>query len=189
MPLMACMENNRPGYKYGQSGHCYTYSPGSESARKEAKRKAILQGTAIVQTTGEKLIIKTKLKKEVYDDDNNLVFGWGYVAIKKNGKQVIDWSEDRIEPEHIKDLEMAVYGFNVGGRKSGIRHGTPARGYLIESMMFTKEKLEKMKVPEGTLPEGVWLGFWFPDDKDYKFIKKMKSPMFSMEGIGIREEV
>lgn len=189
MPLMACTNQGKPGYKYGPSGHCYVYQPGVEASRKRAKHDAIIQGTAIAQSTGEKLIIKTKMQKEVYDDENNLVFGWGYVAIEKNGKQVVDWSEDRVKPEHIKDLEMAVYGFNIGGRKSGIRHRTPARGYLIESMMFTKEKIEKMKVPKGTLPEGVWLGFWFPDDRDYQFIKKMKSPMFSMEGIGIREEV
>lgn len=30
---------------------------------------------------------------------------------------------------------------------------------LIESMVFTKEKMQLLNIPEGTLPEGWWIGF------------------------------
>jgi hypothetical protein len=55
MPVQSCNQNGRPGYKYGESGACYTYSPGDESGRKKAKQKAFIQGAAIAARTGEKM--------------------------------------------------------------------------------------------------------------------------------------
>lgn len=39
MPIMKCEHNGKSGFKYGESGHCYT--------GKDAKKKAIKQGLAI----------------------------------------------------------------------------------------------------------------------------------------------
>ena len=195
MPIQVCTVGNKPGFRYGASGFCYTYKAGSESGRAIAKRKAILQGAAIAQSTGEKLVVKDKLtftmkkEKTTYDDENNLIFGWGYVAIEKDGKQVTDHSEEFVDEETLKDLEIATYGFNIGSRKSGFGHKGLAKGYLAESMFFTKEKLEVLGLSEDALPQGAWLGVWFPNNEDYAKIKKMKSPMFSMEGSAIKEEV
>jgi len=47
MPVMRCQENGKPGYKYGESGKCYTYTPGNLKDEKQAKEKAIQQGLAI----------------------------------------------------------------------------------------------------------------------------------------------
>jgi len=47
MPLMQCQLNGKPGYKWGQRGKCYTYTPGNDASRKRAKAKAIKQGMAI----------------------------------------------------------------------------------------------------------------------------------------------
>ena len=285
MPVQVCKSNGQPGFRYGKSGACYIYKAGSEAGRKSAKRKAILQGAAIAQSTGEKLIVKatsgnidsweeaqwtkqaaidwltkyglsahnyvftgyshrfiqgtTELdeyindeskrwvyqddginftimgeieepvilevrfnakekdkltftmekEKTIHDDENNLIFGWGYVAIEKDGKQVTDHSGEFVDEETLKDLEIATYGFNIGSRKSGFGHKGLAKGYLAESMFFTKEKLKVLGLSEDALPQGTWLGVWFPDDEDYAKIKKMKSPMFSMEGSAIKEEV
>ena len=49
MPIKTCQFENRPGYKWGDQGKCYTYDPQSDASRKSAKRKAIRQGVA----TGE----------------------------------------------------------------------------------------------------------------------------------------
>ena len=284
MPVQVCKVGNKPGFKYGGSGKCYTYEAGSESGRKSAKRKAIMQGAAIAQSTGEKLVVKATPKmvddwvetkrwtkeeainwltkygliadkyifsgyshkfsqgtteldeyridsryyshgdgisltimgeieepiildvrfdakerdkitftmekaKSTYDDENNLIFGWGYIAIEKDGKQVTDYSEEFVDEETLKDLELAVYGFNIGARESGFGHKGLTKGYLAECMFFTKEKMAKMDLPDGALPQGAWIGVWYPDDADYEKVKKMKSPMFSMEGFSIKEEV
>ena len=200
MPLMSCNKDGKPGYKYGESGACYVYTEGNEESRKKAKHSAIIQGTAISHNSGEKLELSKEdweeLRKEIEedggdleplikDDENNCIFGWGYVALRKDGSQVVDHSEDFVKPENIKDLEIGTYAFNLAYREGDIRHtslDTPPTGFLIESMVFTNEKMEKMRVPKGILPEGVWFGFYFPDDKDYQMIKAMKKPMFSLFG-------
>lgn len=46
-PLMRCHTGGMPGYKYGQTGKCYTYTEGDDKGRKQARRKAHLQGAAI----------------------------------------------------------------------------------------------------------------------------------------------
>lgn len=47
MPLMACRENGKPGYKWGESGKCYTYTPNDPVSRTQARNKALAQMRAI----------------------------------------------------------------------------------------------------------------------------------------------
>jgi hypothetical protein len=47
MPIQSCSDDGKPGFKWGDTGKCYTYTPGSEFSRKEARRKALAQGIAI----------------------------------------------------------------------------------------------------------------------------------------------
>jgi hypothetical protein len=204
---MECNAEGKPGYKYGESGHCYTYTEGNEEGRKAAKHKAILQGTAIAHNSNEKL----ELSKEDYeelgkdfdveienfepvikDDSNHFLFGWAYVAKKLNGEQVIDHSEEFVKEENFVDLELATYLFNIAYRQSDIRHSCIAKGYLIDSMVFTREKVEAMRKSgklDGDIALGVWMGFWFPEDEDWNTIKEMKAPMFSLYGKAIKELV
>lgn len=51
MPIKSCSINNQPGYKWGDSGKCYTYTAGDEKSAGEAKRKATLQGVAMGEYT------------------------------------------------------------------------------------------------------------------------------------------
>jgi len=60
MPIQDCNLNDLPGYKWGQEGKCYTYTPDNEGERRNAKKNAIIQGYAtgeyntIVEITCEK---------------------------------------------------------------------------------------------------------------------------------------
>jgi len=54
MPLMRCSSENKPGWKYGDSGACYTYTTGDKKSEATAKLKAIKQGVAISKNSGEK---------------------------------------------------------------------------------------------------------------------------------------
>ena len=47
MPVQACTLAGRPGFKWGQGGRCYTYTPGDERGRDAAKQLAFKQGLAI----------------------------------------------------------------------------------------------------------------------------------------------
>lgn len=122
------------------------------------------------------------------DDDKRLIFGWASVAIKVDGEQVVDHQKDLIDPE---DLEEAVYEYVLNFRDAGEEHISTLRkkGRLVESCMFTKEKMQAMGIPEGIVPEGWWIGFYVDDDAAWEKVKSGIYQMFSIEGKGIREEI
>lgn len=54
MPVESCSNNGKPGFKWGESGHCYVYNPKNSSSMRNAKKNAIRQGLAIGGGTLEK---------------------------------------------------------------------------------------------------------------------------------------
>lgn len=46
MPVKECQSGGRPGFKWGDAGKCYTYTPGDERSRQRAHQQAINQGLA-----------------------------------------------------------------------------------------------------------------------------------------------
>lgn len=47
MPVQSCQEGNKPGFRWGQQGKCYTYDPNSKQSRERARDRALAQGHAI----------------------------------------------------------------------------------------------------------------------------------------------
>ena len=47
MPVKPCKSGGKSGYKWGDSGKCYTYESGNDASRKRARRQAREQGQAI----------------------------------------------------------------------------------------------------------------------------------------------
>ena len=122
------------------------------------------------------------------DEDKRLIFGWASVAIRVGGEQVVDLQKDLIDPE---DLEEAVYDYVLDFRDGGEEHipGLRKKARLVESVVFTKEKMRAMGIPEGTVPEGWWIGFFVDDDEAWEKVKNGTYQMFSIEGQGVRENV
>ena len=46
MPIKQCSSNGKPGFKWGNSGKCYTYTPGNKQSMEAARKKAQKQGAA-----------------------------------------------------------------------------------------------------------------------------------------------
>jgi len=144
------------------------------------------------QITYNEAFEKAKSKneeKEVFKiaksaEDKQLVFGWANVAIDKDGTYPIDWDGDITEPE---ELEKAAYDFVLKHRVTGEMHEGEAKGNLVESIMFTKEKQEALGIPPGTVPEGWWVGFHVPDKEVFAKIKSGEYQMFSVEGQAVRQ--
>lgn len=130
---------------------------------------------------------QTNMEITKYYDDEQLVFGWASVAKKADGSEPFEWQGDIIEPT---DLEKAVYKFNLDFRESNEMHipGT-TNGTLVESVMFTKEKMKAMGIPEGIVPEGWWVGFKVSDKAVFQKVKSGVYKMFSIEGAGTRTPV
>jgi hypothetical protein len=53
MPIKECSLEGKPGYKWGEEGHCYVYDPNSESSKRKAKKDAAAQGVAIIRSEGK----------------------------------------------------------------------------------------------------------------------------------------
>lgn len=133
-----------------------------------------------------KSVIKGRFKIHKSDDDEMLAFGWANVAITTEGETVTDLQEDIVEPEV---LEQAAYNFVELYREGGEMHERGGCGVLVESIVFTKEKMLAMGIPEGIVPEGWWIGFRVTDSDVWEKVKSGEYPMFSIEGEAIRAEV
>jgi len=120
------------------------------------------------------------------DTDRNLVFGWANISVTKDGEQITDLQDDQID---IEDLEQAAYEFNLSFRESGVNHEGGAIGHVVESFVVTPEKLAKMGLPEGSLPQGWWFGVYVEDDEIFKRVKDGELSMFSIQGTAYPEEV
>lgn len=47
MPLKRCQKGNKPGWKWGDRGRCYAYTPGNKQSRDQARQKALNQAVAM----------------------------------------------------------------------------------------------------------------------------------------------
>lgn len=130
--------------------------------------------------------ITGRFKVEKSSDDKMLAFGWASVAVRVNGEQIEDWQGDMIDPE---DLETAAYEFVELYREGGEMHERGGAAVLVESVVFTPEKISAMGIPEGTVPTGWWIGFKVLDPDVWDKVKDGTYPMFSIEGTAERVEV
>lgn len=121
-------------------------------------------------------------------DEQQIVLGWANVSMTEDGIPIEDYQHDMIEPE---ELERAAYEYVLKFRDTGEGHNPKLRkkGKLVESVVFTKEKLEVMGIPEGTIPLGWWIGFKIEDKSTWDKVKKGEYTMFSIEGTGERESI
>lgn len=131
-------------------------------------------------------VIKGKFKIMKSDDDKMLAFGWASVSMRVDGKLIEDWQKDIVEPE---ELERAAYDFVLLYREGGEMHERGGAAILIESVVFTEEKMQAMGIPTGTLPIGWWIGFKVLDKDVWEKVKDGTYPMFSIEGEAERVEV
>lgn len=117
------------------------------------------------------------------DSDERTVYGWAMIAVEKNGEVVTDRQGDRISPA---ELEKAAAVFTKDFRQTGVDHTGNATGQMVESIVFTKAKQEALGLPEGSLPEGWFVGFQLDTDEDFALVKSGERPAFSIQGTGRR---
>lgn len=119
------------------------------------------------------------------NDDKRLVFGWSSVAFRADGETVVDWQDDIID---IDALESAVYEYVINFGTAGEMHERGGVGVLVESVVFTKEKMDAMGIPAGIVPGAWWTGFKITDDSVWEKIKSGEYSMFSIEGTAQKVE-
>ena len=129
-----------------------------------------------------------KLKGEIkkVDDEQRLVFGWFSVCKFADGTTVIDSDNDTID---INELEQAVYDFVLYNREGGEMHAKLGVAKLVESIVFTPEKISALGLPENSLPQGWFGGFKVLNDDVWQRIKSGQYSMFSIGLRAIREAI
>ena len=129
---------------------------------------------------------------EKRDDDWQVVYGWASVAVDKAGNEIIDLHGDIIP---IEELEAAAIEFMLNSRKAGVLHlkdkagKTVGVGKCVECMVFTTEKMAALGIPDGTLPQALWVGLRIDDPVVWEMVKSGELPMFSIGGRAEAEPV
>ena len=123
------------------------------------------------------------------DSDKREVFGWASV-VELDGKPVVDRQGDLITPDEI---ERAAYQYVMKSRKGGHQHRRDGENPfhasdMIESVVFTPEKIAKMGLPDD-FPVGWWVGYKVNDDSTWDLVKKGDVTGFSIHGRGKRQQV
>lgn len=137
-----------------------------------------------------------KVKVTKLQEDERLVFGWGYLCKDPSAKftppdrltddgVVVDWSGEIID---IEDLERAVYKYVENCREGDVMHEGQATATLVESFVVTAEKKAILGLDDD-FPEGVLLGFRVEDDAAWKAVKSGEFPMFSLTADCRRQEI
>ncbi len=140
----------------------------------------------LIEKSNPDTVIKGRFKIMKSDDEKMLAFGWANVSMRVDGELIEDWQGDIIEPE---ELEAAAYEYVRLYGDGGEMHERGGVAVLIESVVFTEEKMQVMGIPAGTLPVGWWIGFKVTDEDVWEKVKNGTYPMFSIEGEAERVEV
>lgn len=116
----------------------------------------------------------------------NQVFGWASV-VTTGGAEYTDSEGHSID---LADLEKAAYDSIVTltqGDAANDTHDSPPFGRMIESMVYTPEKIEALGLPE-SFQKGWWVGLELPPDR-YASVLSGDRLMFSIEGSAKLEPV
>ena len=140
----------------------------------------------LIEKSNPDNVIKSRFRIMKSDDEKMLAFGWANVSMRVDGELIEDWQADIIEPE---ELENAAYEYVLLYREGGVMHERGGVAVLIESVVFTEEKMQAMGIPAGTLPVGWWIGFKITDKDVWEKVKNGTYQMFSIEGEAERVEV
>lgn len=126
------------------------------------------------------------------DEEERLVFGFFSVS-ELNGELFVDSEGDTIAPD---ELEKAAYGHVLDARIASDSHIRMGVGKLVESVVFTPEKisamvdaLKAMEIEASLdIPAVAWWGgYYIEDDEVWKAIKDGTFVGFSIGGSASRE--
>lgn len=123
------------------------------------------------------------------NEEQRRVFGWGYVAKKADGTQVVDHSGDFVDDVSWPWFENAAYGYVKDARDMDDNHQIEKVAVLIEQVVMNPEKAEQMGI-DPSVPSGTWQGWEFPETPEgevaWQEAKKGRKGL-SIVGSGRRE--
>jgi hypothetical protein len=158
-----------------------------DAGESDCEGRAIRQANSVVSKdmeTADDLVLCLEARIAKTDDAQRRLFGWASIAVKKDGRPMLDLQGDVIE---IADLEEAFYAYVKESGELNFVHRDDCRASLIEAIVFTPEKLAVLGLAPDALPLGAWVGFELDDTEEYQRVKESEYFMFSIEGSALRE--
>lgn len=152
------------------------------------RRIAVNESIYITEETpvDEQCGVEVLFKVAKANSEAGLVSGWASVAVNADGSLPLDWQDDIIRPEV---LEKAAVQFMMDYRDSGVMHEGDAKGVVVESIVFTKDKQASLGIPDGILPEGWFITVKVQDPEVFAKVKDGTFKMFSIQGNAKRIKV
>jgi hypothetical protein len=128
------------------------------------------------------------------DDEQRLFGGWAYVARMPDGTLVEDLSGDVIDtPEAWEALTKAFIRYALVGRTGDLMHQEYEAADLVELAIFDQAKREALGLPEGVLPDGIYVSYKAREtpagERLWRGVKSGRIRALSIVGQGHREEV
>lgn len=152
----------------------------ARTVRKYAERVCTLTKSPDVPD-GVTGTMKQQFEIAKFSEDEQLVFGYANVAVAKSGASLVDLQGDIIDPA---ELERAAYQFMADFGTSGEMHQGGVRGRIVESVVFTPQKLSVMGLT-GEVTKSLTPRWWIGVKLDTETFQKVKAgtlKMFSIQG-------
>ena len=171
MPINNCSNDGKPGYKWGDSGACYTYTQGDKGSMDAARKKALAQATAMGEFKVEKTTeeISLQLAEDVVD----------LYIIQKSLTQ---WFKEK-----WVDLSRPKAGGGYRTVSKSIDLSKVAEDLAEEEAMLA-DALTAIARIYGKFNEdatGIWAGYDSPEENDVKEIGVKCSNCVLYEGNGV----
>lgn len=123
------------------------------------------------------------------DEVEKLVFGWANVPhpVTKDGHLGTPKTDQQDDQIYLDDLEKAAYEYVEIYGDGDIMHTADVEATLVESMVFTPDKMEKMGI-DWPGNWGWWVGYRV-SDAAFEGVKSGKLKMLSIGGTAKQVEV
>lgn len=140
------------------------------------------------------------------DKPRQMAFGWANVFLA-DGDRIVDSHRETIDTDvAIAAIEDAVYRYVLESRSGDEQHVNYGVARLVESMVFTDEKIQAIAAHSAAIaetddatdravilrkiiPTGWWTGFKIDEEDVWTKVEDGTYPMFSIVGSGRRVEI
>lgn len=169
MPVMGCQQDGRPGFKWGDQGQCYTYTPGNEDERDAAREAALRQGRAIEANKSD-----DPFEHPIRKADDELQVVWVEVYVPG----FLDTEGDFMTAETIR---RAAYGFMANAFTNDVdmyhdRNEDEYAHVVVESFIA--------RAGDPDFVEDAWVaGIHIPDPEAWALVKSGEINGVSLEGM------
>jgi len=137
-------------------------------------------------TQPTQIIFKGELSS--VDKQHKTAYGWAYVC-KKGSAVVEDHSGDTWD---ITEVEKTAHEFVLDCRVGGESHVVKGGAELVESLVFSEAVQKALGIDikkDNESVEGWFVGFRINDDELLQKVQSGELAMFSIGGVGIREDI